>query len=67
MGAEGNPGFLNGCIHSKTEKEKFSVLAGQSRTCEYVCVSCHNFRCKSSVEVVQGHVCYSTQLCLTAL
>lgn len=25
------------------------------------------FRCKSSPEVVQGHIWYSTQLCLTAL
>lgn len=50
--------MLNAACTHRSKKKKVKAC---------VCVSCHNVRCKSSVEVVQGRACYSTQLCLTAL
>lgn len=55
-------------VDMATDTQKMlPVITGQSGKWEHVCVLCLNLRCKSAVEVVQGRVWYSTQLCLTAL
>lgn len=54
------------CSHRHT-KNVLCAHIRKRKVSECLCESCHNFRCKSSVEVVQDRVWYSTQLCLTAL